>query len=138
MKPLHLILLLFIAASMAVLVSYSGNLTTYDTIASATQKKGQFVHLITSLVKDSAVLYDPVYNPNYLSFYVRDTAGHITKVVYADAKPVDLEKSVQIVIKGRMREQYFDCKEILLKCPSKYKDDAERLQEQIRNVSEDL
>ena len=38
MKKMHLILLVAIAAAITVLISYTGNLTTYETIASAKQK----------------------------------------------------------------------------------------------------
>jgi cytochrome c-type biogenesis protein CcmE len=31
--------------------------------------------------------------------------------------------SERIVMKGKMNGEVFECKEILLKCPSKYKDD---------------
>ena len=34
-----------------------------------------------------------------------------------------MEKSERIVLNGRMQGNEFECKNILLKCPSKYKDD---------------
>ena len=43
MKRTHIIILVLIAAAIAVLVSYTGNLTTYETVASAKQKEGKFV-----------------------------------------------------------------------------------------------
>ena len=39
-----------------------------------------------------------------------------------------MEKSERIVLKGRMQSDYFECKDILLKCPSKYKDDPKAMQ----------
>ena len=51
MKKTHIALLIFIAVAIAVLVSYMGDLSTYDTVASARQKEGKFVHLIAKLDK---------------------------------------------------------------------------------------
>jgi cytochrome c-type biogenesis protein CcmE len=43
--------------------------------------------------------------------------------VYKNAKPTDFEKSARVVMKGSMNGETFDCKEIVLKCPSKYTDE---------------
>jgi cytochrome c-type biogenesis protein CcmE len=123
MKKLHIVVLVCIAAAIVVLISYTGDLTTYETIASARQKEGKFVNLIAKIDMQQPVEYDAVKNPNYLSFTVVDTLGHRIKVVYHSNKPTDMEKSERLVLKGKVHGDYFDCKDILLKCPSKYKDD---------------
>ena len=99
-----------------------GDITTYDTVTSAKEKPGKFVHLIAKMEK-SSLQYDPVKNPNYLRFTAIDTLGNTTKVVYHNAKPTDFEKSERLVLKGSMKDGEFECKEVLMKCPSKYKDD---------------
>jgi len=124
MKKLHIVILLFIAAGIAVLLSFMSDLTTYDTVASARAKEGKFVHLIAKLDKNSPIEYDAVKNPNYFAFTAIDTLGNSTKVVYLNTKPTDIEKSERLVLKGAMRGDMFECKEILMKCPSKYKDEA--------------
>ncbi len=123
MKKTHIIILIFIAIAIAVLISFMGDLTTYDTVASARQKEGKYVHLIAKLDKSQPVEYDAVKNPNYLRFTAIDTLGNTTKVVYHNSKPTDFEKSERLVLKGSMKNGEFDCKEVLMKCPSKYKDD---------------
>ncbi|MBX9734834.1 MAG: cytochrome c maturation protein CcmE [Chitinophagaceae bacterium] len=128
MKTTHIIILVLIAVAIAIIVQYSGDLTTYETIASAREKQGKFVNLIAKLDQTKAVEYDPVKNPNYLSFTAVDTLGNAVKVVYRNNKPTDMEKSERIVLKGRMQGDYFECKDILLKCPSKYKDDPKSMQ----------
>lgn len=125
MKKTHIVILAFIAIAIAVLVSYTGNLTTYETIASAKQKQGKFVNLIAKLDKSQPMEYDAVKNPNYLVFTAVDTLGNTVKVVYHNTKPTDMEKSDRIVLKGRMEADHFECKDILLKCPSKYKDNEQ-------------
>ena len=91
------------------------------------------MHLIAKLDKSQPIEYDPIKNPNYLAFYAVDSLGGQTKVIYHNSKPTDLEKSERIVMKGKMEAGHFECKEILLKCPSKYKDDKEQLK---KNVNE--
>jgi len=132
MKTTHIIILVLIAASIAILVQYSGDLTTYETIASAREKEGKFVNLIAKIDKAQPVEYDAVKNPNYLTFTALDTLGNTIKVVYHDAKPTDMEKSERIVLKGSVKDGYFDCKSILLKCPSKYKDNPNNAKQDLQ------
>lgn len=123
MKKLHIIILLFIAAGIGVLLSFANDLTTYDTVKSARDKEGKFIHLIAKLDKSQPVEYDAIKNPNYLKFVAIDTLGESTPVVYLNSKPTDFERSERLVLKGTMKSNYFECREILMKCPSKYKDE---------------
>lgn len=124
MKKTEIIILVSIAIAIAVLISYMGNLTTYETITSAKQKEGKFIKLVVKL-KPNTIEYDAIKNPNYLKFVAVDTLGNTVNVIYHDAKPTDMEKSERIVLNGKMVGNQFECKSILLKCPSKYKDDLE-------------
>ncbi len=124
MKKTHIVALVLIAVAIAALISFMGDVTTYETIASAKQKPGRFVNLIAKMDKNQPMNYDPVRNPNYLTFTALDTLGNSIQVVYHNSKPTDMEKSERLVLKGKVENGVFDCKEILLKCPSKYKDDA--------------
>lgn len=99
-----------------------GDITTYDTVSSAKEKPGKFVHLIAKVEKNS-VKYDPVTDPNYLTFTAIDSLGSTINVVYHSPKPTDMEKSDRLVLKGSVQGNTFECRDILLKCPSKYKDD---------------
>ncbi len=128
MKKTHIVILIGIAGLIVSLIAFSADFSTYDSIASAKNKEGKFVHLIAKLDTSKAITYDPLNNPNYLAFYAIDSLGSSTKVVYRNSKPTDLEKSERIVMKGTMNKDHFECKDILLKCPSKYKDDKEQLQ----------
>jgi cytochrome c-type biogenesis protein CcmE len=126
MKKLHIIILVFIAAAIAVLLSFMGDLSTYETIASAKQKAGKTVTIIARLDNTQPMVYDPLRDPNYVSFYISDTLGNKAKVVYHYEKPYDLEKAERITLKGKMNGDVFEITRkdgILLKCPSKYKDD---------------
>ncbi len=132
MKRTHIIILIGIAALIIGLLVFSVDFSTYDTVSSAREKQGKFVHLIAKLDKSQPIEYDPINNPNYLSFYAVDSLGGQTKVVYHNSKPTDLEKSERIVLKGKMEKDHFECKDILLKCPSKYKDDKKTLEKNMQ------
>jgi cytochrome c-type biogenesis protein CcmE len=49
--------------------------------------------------------------------------GEEKKVVLNAAKPQDFELSEQIVITGKMKGDEFHASDLLMKCPSKYKDE---------------
>jgi cytochrome c-type biogenesis protein CcmE len=125
MKKLHIVLLVAVAAAIAIMISFTSDLTTYDTISSAQAKPGKYVHLIAKLDKAQPIDYDPIKDPNYCSFTVVDSLGATTKVISSKPKPADLELSERVVLKGRMENGAFHCDDILLKCPSKYKDDMD-------------
>ena len=123
MKKIHIVLLVLIAGTIAVLISFMGNLSTYDTVQTAMKKKGRVVSIIAKLDRSQPIEYDAVKDPNYLSFAAYDSLGSKMKVIYRKEKPTNLEHSERLVLKGRMGDDHFECTEILMKCPSKYKDD---------------
>ena len=53
---------------------------------------------------------------------MRDDAGQVRKVILRAGKPQDFERSEQIVLTGEMKDDVFEASDMLLKCPSKYKD----------------
>ncbi len=128
MKKTHIALLVCIAAVIMVLLSFMGDLSTYETLASARQKEGKTVTVIAQLDKsyEKPIEYDAVKNPNLTQFYVTDSLGNKAKVMYYFEKPIDMEKSARIVLKGKMKGDVFEITQkdgILIKCPSKYKGD---------------
>jgi cytochrome c-type biogenesis protein CcmE len=135
MKRMHIILLVLIAVAIVVLISYTGDLSSYETIGSAKEKQGKFVNLIVKMDKTIPVQYDPVKDPNYLRFNVQDSLGGKIAVVYHNAMPTDMEKSERLVLKGKVQRDTFECSSIVLKCPSKYKDNPNAMKEQPATVS---
>lgn len=131
MKTSSIIILVVIAAAIGGLLMYSVDFSTYDTITSAKEKPGTYVHLIAKLDKSKPIQYDALKDPNYLSFYAVDSLGSSTKVIYFNPKPAELEQSERVVLKGRMEGDVFKCDNILLKCPSKYKDEKSTLEKSV-------
>jgi cytochrome c-type biogenesis protein CcmE len=123
MKKSHIVLLVLVAAAVCVIVSAFGSFSTYETFASAAQQPGKTYHVIGFLEKQRAMDYDPKVDPNHFTFYAKDKSGQLNKVIFNGAKPTDIEKSEQIVMKGYIDGETFRCTGIQMKCPSKYKKD---------------
>lgn len=121
MKKSHLIAIGIVAVAIAILVSASKDVTTYSNFTQAA-KSGDKVKLIGQLVKDKPVEYNPDKDPNHLGFFIKDEAGEVRKVVLHATKPQDFERSESIVLTGQMNGETFEASDMLLKCPSKYKD----------------
>ena len=101
MKKSHILALVLVAIAIGALISMITDVTGYETIASAKQKKGKTVTVIAKLDK-STVQYNPATNPNYLTFEATDTLGDRMKVAYYYEKPYDMEKSERIVLKVKL------------------------------------
>jgi cytochrome c-type biogenesis protein CcmE len=134
MKKIHIVLLVLVAATIAVLIGFLNVTTTYDTVDTAISKPGKFVHLMARLDKSQPVEYDALKNPNYLAFTAVDTLGKSVKVIYHNPKPENFEVSERLVLKGKYIDNYFDCKSIQTKCPSKYKDDMKAAEKNIQSA----
>ncbi len=136
MKKIHIILLVFIAAAIAVLISFLQTATTYDTVETAIAKPGKFVHLMARWDKTEPLEYDAIKDPNYLSFTAVDTLGKKVRVVYKNPKPENVEISERLVLKGKYENGTFYCKNIQTKCPSKYKDDMKAAQKNVESTTQ--
>ena len=124
MKKSNIVLLVLIAVAIAVIISVAGDFSTYETFATARQKEGKEFQVIGKLDTTKTMHYDPVKDANLFSFYVQDKTGEVRKVVFYGTKPTDFEKAESVVLTGKMSASgEFQCSKILMKCPSKYKND---------------
>lgn len=135
MKKTQIILLILVIAGIVGMSFFIKDLTTQENFSTAQKKNGKFVVVKVKLDKSTPVEYDPVKNPNLTVFYAVDNAGNRSKVVYANAKITDMEKSESMDLNGVMRDGYFECKTIQTKCPSKYKDDPKAAQQNLPTAS---
>ncbi len=122
MKKTHIIAIGMIAVAIGLLISLSGDVSSYSSFADA-EAVGTEVKIAGLLAKDKEMVYAPEVDPNYFSFYLKDNDGAERKVVLLAAKPQDFEKSEQIVLTGQMQNNEFIATDMLMKCPSKYKDE---------------
>lgn len=135
MKKLHIVFLILIIASICGMSFFIKDLTTYETFASATTKNEKFVVVKVQLDKERPIEYDQLKDANYTVFYAIDKDGNKSKVVYNNAKPTDIERSEGIDLNGYMRDGYFECTKLQMKCPSKYKDDKKAAEKMLPTAS---
>jgi cytochrome c-type biogenesis protein CcmE len=123
-----IIALILIVAGIAVFINASKDVSTYANFEQATN--GDRVKIVGQLAKDKPMTYDPQNNPNEFAFFMKDDKGVEKKVVLHQPKPQDFEMSEQIVVTGELEGDVFNASEILMKCPSKYKDEEIAVKEQ--------
>ena len=137
MKKIHIILLVFIAGTIALLISFLNTGSTYETIAEAKTKPGKFVHVAVRLDKTKRVEYDAKKDANYLSFQAidMDSSNQTMTVVYRNGEIPNLMISERLVLKGKYENDHFECKDVQTKCPSKYKESMKPTDKSIPTTS---
>ena len=96
-----------------------GGYMTFDEAAAT----GARAHVVGQWVEAQPAQYDPA--QNVFSFYMRDEAGHVRQVHYANPKPASFEDAEKVVVEGQLEGDVFVAEHILMKCPSKYNDGSE-------------
>jgi len=129
MKKIHIIGLLMMGIAVYLIITAGQKVATYVNFEQAAIDGGS-VKVIGDLVKDKPIYYNELENPNYFSFYMLDKDSMERKVILNQGKPQDFELSEQIVLTGQMVKDEFIASDMLLKCPSKYKDEEITLKDQ--------
>lgn len=122
MKKTHIIAIVMIVAAIGIFINSGSDMTSFSTFKQA-EKLGKVVKVSGDLVKNKEMYYNPKEDANYFSFYMADSDGDERKVILFNEKPQDFEKSENIVVTGSMKDGVFRATDMLMKCPSKYKDD---------------
>ena len=130
MKKTHILAVIAIAAAIYIIVSGAKDVTTYATFADASKTESA-VKITGELNLEKDIVYTPEIDPNVFTFHMIDNDGVSKKVVMNKPKPQDFERSESIVVTGEMNGDEFVANEILMKCPSKYKDDEIRIRAEL-------
>ena len=131
MKKTHIILLILVIGGIVGMSFFIKDLTTQETFSSARKKEGKFVVVKVKLDKNTPIEYDAIKDPNKTVFYAFDIEGNRSRVVYTNARIKDMELSEGIDLNGYMKDGYFECNKIQMKCPSKYKDEMDAAQKNL-------
>ncbi len=123
MKKFHIIALVLLAFSIGIIMVSVGNYSSFEGFEEANKHEGKTYKVVGVLNLNKEMEYNPKENPNLFSFYMNDDLGHSQKVIYKAPKPQDFERSEQIVVTGKSKNNIFYADEILMKCPSKYVED---------------
>lgn len=108
-----------VAAIVTISLALKGS-TTYASVVEAKENPENTYHLVGEWVKEKHYQYEPLKNPDYFSFHIKDSLGAEVQVVLNKEKPGDFERSDKVVVTGKMNGEVFQASEILMKCPSKY------------------
>lgn len=127
MKLIHIAGIIVLGVGIALIALMYNNTSQYVSFEGAEklaiENPNKNYHIVAELNRDKPMKYDPQKDPNHFEFYAFDSLGIERLVVFGDAKPADFERTDKIVIEGVARDGYFEAREILLKCPSKYQED---------------
>jgi cytochrome c-type biogenesis protein CcmE len=121
-KLMPILILALIGVGIIMLISASKDMSTYSTF-SQVQKSGETAKVVGILAKDKPMYYNAEENPNLFKFFMTDQDGQAHEVTLHAAKPQDFELSEQVVATGSFVGEDFVASSILMKCPSKYKNE---------------
>lgn len=130
MKKIHIVVLVMVVVAVAMLIISSQELSSFATFSQAEASTSR-VKIAGTLSKLDPIVYEPEKDPNYFSFYLTDDNSDTRHVIIRQAKPRDFERSESIVVTGKWAGQHFEASEMLLKCPSKYKNEELALRNQV-------
>jgi len=126
----YIIAAVLIITGIIVLLNVNQNdMSDYANFSDASS--GDRVKVVGLLAKDKEMVYDPENNPNEFQFVMKDEKEVEKTVILKKPKPQDFELSEQIVVTGTLKDDIFYADDILMKCPSKYKDEEIAVKSQI-------
>ncbi len=129
MNKKTILAIIALIAGIAIIVIGSKDVSTYKNFSDCVEGQSVTVSGFLDLNKD--INYDPENSPNVFDFYMNDKNGTTKKVIVKQPKPQDFERTESIVVTGKMEGDVFLASEMLLKCPSKYKEDEIRIRAEI-------
>lgn len=119
MKPKLIIGIVAIVGFTSLLMYNFGNsISTYVNFEEASGMEG--AHVVGTL--DDTKDFGFSMETKQFSFYMKDEAGNVQRVIYPKTKPNNFEQADKLVVIGEMEDGVFYANEMLMKCPSKYND----------------
>jgi cytochrome c-type biogenesis protein CcmE len=119
MRPKLVIGIVAIVAFTSLLMYNFGNsISTYVNFEQAEGMQG--AHVVGTW--DDSQEYGFSLESKRFSFYMKDEAGNVRRVVYPKPKPNNFEQAERLVVIGEMEDGVFYANDMLMKCPSKYND----------------
>ncbi|HSV73307.1 MAG TPA: cytochrome c maturation protein CcmE [Chthonomonadales bacterium] len=124
MRAPHIVALAVVVVAMVVAVaSFSGTVSRHVSVSEAMQSPGRTVQVPGQIVEGS-VRFDPV--ASELRFTVTDPrdASMRMDVVYGRPRPENFDAATSVQVIGSFRDGAFRADRLLVKCPSRYSDEA--------------
>ena len=112
-------LVIIIIFSGFAIYSFRASLNPYVTFREAAERGGTVQ--VFGYLADGMVQYDAA--SQQVRFYMADDEGTEVLVVYAGAKPANMEHAQNLVVVGELSGDTFYAQRLLVKCPSKYEEE---------------
>ncbi len=129
MKKSHILIIVVIAAAIGIIISTAGDASTYVNFEEAWQMSTagnkKDIHVVGELKKDAqgnVIGIEEGADKVSFSFVMVDDKGKEQKVYYNQPMPTDFLRSEKVVVIGAYKDESFQARKILLKCPSKYEE----------------
>lgn len=106
-----------VLAVSGMVYAFLNNSVEYVTVAQAKERVGTEVHIVGDIQKETI---RQQLQKGSVDFLVKDEAGDAIPVHYQGPPISNLGAATKVVIIGKMGDQYFEAKKVLVKCPSKY------------------
>jgi cytochrome c-type biogenesis protein CcmE len=126
MKRNHLLGLIVLAVLAGVFLATFQDASTYQTFPTAEGQMGEECVVIGTLDLNDSIVFNK--DKMLLRFTAVDKEGNSRTVYYNKPKPTDFERSEEVTLTGFATDTAFVTTNILMKCPSKYKE-KEKLQQ---------
>ena len=120
LKKTHILFIILAVVAIGIIISTMSDVSSYSDFEEAAKYPGKEFQVIGKLNTQKPIELSMKTEEKYFSFYMFDRKNVERKVVFKGEKPHDFEKSEQVVITGKMKDEIFMTSNILLKCPSKY------------------
>jgi len=131
MKKSSIIGIAVIGIAIAIIISTAGDASSYVTFGEAYEMASNGsknkIHVVGELKKDTeghVVGINPSADKTSVSFLMVDDNGKEQTVFLNDPLPKDLIRSEKVVVVGAFKNDMFVADKVLLKCPSKYEENA--------------
>lgn len=115
-----LALVLLVAAGVLGVTSFRESVTPYISFAEARRSSG--LVQVNGQLADKNYVAKPA--EQYLEFKLRDEQGEVMPVVYRGVIPGNFDQATMVVAIGRWQDERFEAEQLLVKCPSKYQEEA--------------
>ncbi len=124
MKKTHIIAIIIMALAIGFMITSVSDSSSYADFEEAFDNPEKEYHVVGVLDKTADIVYNPEVDPNLTVFTMIDNNGEKKTVNLYKSKPQDFERSESVVLIGQAHEGEFHATEMLMKCPSKYKEEG--------------
>lgn len=104
-----------------VMTAFLINASPYVTIAEARKSQADNLHVPGDILKETL---NVSITKGQVTFMIRDEKGDTIPILYKGAPPANMGEATKVVVVGGIKNDVFEARKMILKCPSKYESEA--------------